>query len=137
MSPFVHEEADSRMCVHIQDALSMLRKGMESVCVRTVDTDVIVILLGIFVHLLHLQPDVKLWVAFGMGKDFRYYHINQMYHNLGEIKSRCLPVYHAFTGCDTTSQFFGKGKKSTWEAWNCYPEVSEAFHAILTNQVLL
>ena len=38
---------------------------------------------------------------------------------------------HAFrcsnTGCDTTSAFCGKGKKSAWEAWNSYP--SRALHS--------
>ena len=38
-----------------------------------------------------------------------------------------LPVFHSFTGCDTTSAFFGRGKKSAWEAWNCYEDVTQAF----------
>ena len=38
-----------------------------------------------------------------------------------------LPVFHSFTGCDTTSAFGGKGKKSAWEAWKCYLEVTQAF----------
>jgi hypothetical protein len=119
-----HEEADSRMCVHVQDAL---RKGMKTICVRTVDTDVIVILVGVFLQLKTLQPDIELWVAFGMGKHFTYYHINTIYHHLGQSKATALPLYHAYTGCDTNSQFFGKGKKSTWEAWHSYPDVTEAF----------
>ncbi len=39
------EEADSRICVHIQDAIE---KGARKVCIRTVDTDVIIIIAGIF-----------------------------------------------------------------------------------------
>ena len=38
-----------------------------------------------------------------------------------------LPGFYAYTGCDTTSQFCSKGKKSCWEAWKVYPEVTEAF----------
>ena len=38
-----------------------------------------------------------------------------------------LPGFHAFTGCDTTSSFFGRSKKSAWAAWLSYPEVTEAF----------
>jgi hypothetical protein len=30
-------------------------------------------------------------------------------------------------GCDTTSAFFRRGKKSAWEAWNCYPDVWHTF----------
>ena len=40
-----HEEADTRMCVHIKDALE---KGCRKVYVRIVDTDVIVVIAGIF-----------------------------------------------------------------------------------------
>jgi len=36
-------------------------------------------------------------------------------------------MFHLSTGCDTTSCFFGKGKKSTWDAWKSFPDVTEAF----------
>ena len=39
----------------------------------------------------------------------------------------CASIFHAFMGCDTTSAFLGKGKKSAWEAWKVYPEATEAF----------
>ena len=34
-------------------------------------------------------------------------------------------MYHALTGCDTTSSFRERGKKSTWLAWQSYSEVTE------------
>ena len=40
-----HEEADTRVCLHLKDALE---KGAQTVILRTVDTDVIVILVGLF-----------------------------------------------------------------------------------------
>ena len=43
-----HEEADTRICVHIMDALD---NGAKKVYVRTVDTDVIVVLVGVFSEL--------------------------------------------------------------------------------------
>lgn len=46
---------------------------------------------------------------------------------MGEQVARALPFFHAFTGCDTTSQFGGKGKKTTWKAWKSFPDVSCAF----------
>ena len=51
----------------------------------------------------------------------------QIFIASGKDKSMSLPIFHCFTGCDTTSAFFGKGKKSAWEAWNLYPEVTAAF----------
>ena len=45
MSSCDHEKADTRMCVHIKDCLE---KGARVLFVRTVDTDVIVIIAGFF-----------------------------------------------------------------------------------------
>jgi hypothetical protein len=52
---------------------------------------------------------------------------NAICNSLGRNKSVALPVFHCFTGCDTTSAFFGKGKKTAWEVCKSYPEVTEAF----------
>ncbi len=70
-------------------------------------------------------------MAFGVGKHFRYLHINKICQNLGASLCQALPFYHAFTGCDATSQFYGKGKKSSWEAWKSYPSATQAFHYAL------
>ena len=63
-----HEEADTRLVVHI---LHALEQGLKRIEVRTVDTDVIVILVGAFVALTRAQPLADIWIAFGMGKDYR------------------------------------------------------------------
>ncbi len=124
------EEADSRICVHIQDAIE---KGARKVCIRTVDTDVIIITAGIFFELQDLYPNIDIWVAFGMGKNFQYYYLNGICQNLGKEKCRALPFFHSFTGCDTTSQFLGKGKKSSWVAWKAYPSATAAFQYAYRN----
>ena len=80
-----------------------------------------------FHALLAKYPAADIWIAFGTGKNFTYIHNNDVCNDLGNEKSMALPVYHSFTGCDTTSAFLGKGKKSAWEAWKCYPEVTLAF----------
>lgn len=130
MPPCDHEEADTRIVIHLQDALSM---GCTTCLVRTVDTDVVVILIGMFHSLTSQYEDAAIWVAFGTGKNFMYLNINAIYHSLGRDKAKALPMFHSFTGCDTTSTFFGRGKKSTWEAWNAYTEVTDAFNYIITH----
>ena len=40
-----HEEADTRMLFHLKDCLS---SGLKDICIISPDTDVLVILLGIF-----------------------------------------------------------------------------------------
>lgn len=32
-----------------------------------------------------------------------------------------------FIGCDSTSAFHGKGKKSAWATWSSFPDVTQAF----------
>ena len=124
MIPCDHEEADTRLLVHVIDSLNA---GCSTCLVRTVDTDVVVILIGMFHHLLTLNLSAKIWLAFGTGKNFAYFDINSISSALGKQKSLALPVFHSFIGCDTTSTFFGKGKKFAWEAWNCYTEATRAF----------
>jgi hypothetical protein len=68
-----------------------------------------------------------------MGRHFSYININTICVSLGEARSRSLPVFHALTGCDTTSSFYGKGKKSAWQAWELYPDVTSTFEFLAKN----
>ena len=123
-----HEEADTRIAIHIEDSL---RNGARTILVRTVDTDIMVIIAGVFFKLQATYSGLDInCVAFSMGKHFQYYHINTISQNLGEPLCQALPFYYAFTGCDTMSQFLGKGKKSAWEAWKSLPNVTDAFQFI-------
>jgi hypothetical protein len=81
---------------------------------------------------MHRLPAVELWIAFGTGKSFRYLCINDMFSVLGPVRAESLLFFHAFTGCDTVSCFAGHGKKSAWETWNVFPEVTQAFQALST-----
>ena len=118
------EEADTKIILHLQNAL---HTGPSACCVRTVDTDVVVVIIGMFSKLQKFIPAADIWVAFGTGKHFTYYNINAIALALGEEKSTSLPVFHSFTGCDSVSAFYGKGKLSAWAAWQCFSEVTEAF----------
>lgn len=119
LEPCTHEEADSRILLHLKNAVDC---GHQYVMVRTVDTDVVVLLISYF---LELQA-TELWVAFGVGKHFRYIPIHNIANQLGPDKAHVLPLFHALTGSDTTSFFAGKGKKSMWQTWLVYPELTDA-----------
>ena len=99
-----HEEADTRMVAHIQHAL---QHGLQTVQVRTVDTDDIAILVGVFQDLATVQPSIDICLAFGMGKHHQFFSVNTMYKYLGKARTRSLPVFHALSGSDTTSAFNG------------------------------
>ena len=124
-----HEEADTRLLVHIVDAI---QKGHSNCLIRTIDTDVIVILVVKFFYLLSLNPNINIWVAFGKGKNFSNWHINSVCtcwvkKNLQHCQSSTASQLYYFTGCDTTSGFYGKGKKIAWEAWKSFPDITRAF----------
>jgi hypothetical protein len=105
LSPCQHEEADTRLLLHAKDATI---QGHNKVIVRTVDTDVVVLVLGM---IQQLDLD-ELWVAFGAGKHLRYISVHAISEALGSERCRALPAFHAFTGCDQTSAFTGKGTKT-------------------------
>lgn len=52
---------------------------------------------------------------------------------LGPMKSITLPLFHAFTGCDTTSSFAGRAKKRCWESWLSFPDFTGALKKICDN----
>ena len=64
-----HEEADTRIVLQVHDSLE---RGSRKIMIRTVDTDVVVILIGHFHSIVDHYPDADLWVAFGTAKHFRY-----------------------------------------------------------------
>ena len=95
------------MLLHAKEASN---SGMRTVSIRTVDTDVVVIATGMFTK---LKLD-ELWISFGTGKISRNIPIHMVVHDLGKGRSECLPLFHAFTGCDQISFFAGRGKKNAW-----------------------
>ena len=123
LSPCNREEADTRLLLHAADAA---KNGLKKIMLRTVDTDVVVIAVSTFRD-LGLS---ELWIAFGVGKHFCYIAAHEIASTLGQHKSRALLAFHAFTGCDQTSSFKHIGKKTAWDAWSVYDEVTEVFRCL-------
>ena len=61
LAPCNHEEADSRIFVHVFDCAA---KGLSKILIRTVDTDVVVLAVA---SLAKVSLD-QLWIAFGVWK---------------------------------------------------------------------
>ena len=124
IAPCNHEESDTRMMVHIVHAV---KNGCRTVFLSTVDSDVVVIATYVFSMLVQEYPDLQLMILFGQGKQSSVYDVRKIYEFLGPAKCRAIPFFVALTGCDTTSQFNGKGKISAWNAWLAYPMATDAF----------
>ena len=117
LAPCTHEEADTRILLHLEDAL---KHGYNKVSTRTVDTYMVV-------HAVTSGQRLnitELWIAFGAGKNFRYLPAHEMANALGLDRCVALPMFHAFTGCGTVSCFGGRGKRTAWDMWNTYDEVT-------------
>ena len=100
-----HEEADTRILVHLQDALN---SGATTCFVRTVDTDVVVIVAGKFHALLTDHPAADVWIAFGTGKNFIHIHINEICSALGKDRSKHFPYSIALLAVIQRHRFLGR-----------------------------
>ena len=58
------------------------------------------------------------------------YTVHVIARELGPSKAIALPAFHALTGCDTTSAFFRKGKKTAWSVWQSLPELTLALQQL-------
>ena len=79
--------------MHVRDALE---NGASTCIIRTVDTDVVVILIGKFQNLLAPNSSADIWVAFRTGKTFTQYHINIICQSSGPSKITGIPHISQF-----------------------------------------
>ena len=126
LSPCSHEEADTRLFLHVSHAV---QAGFSKIAIRTTDTDVVVLAICWSQEISNLE---EIWLVFGTGKNKRLIPCHTIGANLGKIKSRALLFFHAFTGCDTVSAFYNHTKPSAWATWMSFPEVTPVFHALST-----
>ena len=81
-------------------------EGFSSILIKSSDTDVKVLA-------VHFKESIqsRLFILSGTKNRSRCVDIGEVSNNLGEELCAALPGLHAFTGCNTTSAFVGKGKK--------------------------
>ena len=87
------EEADTRLVRH---AINCAVCGYDQIVIRTVDTDVIVLLLG-NIHYIHDIHESDVFVLFGKGTAQKYYHITDIALEFGEHVCKALPFHYVFT----------------------------------------
>ena len=120
IQPCNHEEADTRLLLHV---LHASKNGFKKQLIVTVDTDVVVLAIHHFFS-LNLQ---ELWVEIGVGKNRRWLPIHLYAATLKEDICKALSFWFALTGCDSVSMFAGRGKKTAWSVWQKYPEATDVF----------
>ena len=71
-----HEEADNRLILHMKDMI--LNNHVIRIHVRSVDTDVMIILLSFMPQFLEYNENVDVWLDHGRGDGRKTYHINKL-----------------------------------------------------------
>ena len=101
-----HEEADTRL-LHANHAAD---NGYETIVLKTLDTDVLVIACSVSHHI-----PCTLLLEIGAGNNRRMVDVTAVGRKLGAPVCNALPGLHAFTGCDSTSAFAFRGKRSAFD----------------------
>lgn len=81
LAPCNHEEADTRLFVHVADAV---RGGLTRVAVQSCDTDVVVLACSCFVQLPELK---ELWIVHTVSKKYPFIAIHELCETLGTLRS--------------------------------------------------
>jgi len=102
------EEADTMLILHAVYAAA----SNHVVHILSTDTDVFILALRRMPHLGPLTCIIN-----GVGEKQKLVPLKPIYDALKDARVAALPGFHAFTGCDTTGRFSGKGKKSCWKAF--------------------
>ena len=87
ITPCTHEEADTRILLHVSHAVN---QGYKRVSIRTVDTDVLVL----SIKAAEILDDIELWIVFGVGKSVRYLPAHKIAVALGPDRCMALPMFH-------------------------------------------
>ena len=106
-----------------------MKEGNTKVSIRTVDTDEVVLAVTSAQRL----KNAEIWIVFGVGKSFRFLAAHEMARTLGPDRCMALPMFHAFTGCYTVPCFAGRGKRSAWDTWKVYDNVTPALCSLIAN----
>ena len=108
------EEADQRMIRHV---ISCAKNGYNRVDVKTVDTDVLMLMISVYPVIRTHCPLLSLYCCHGLGKSQQFYNIVRIATELCNDICMTLPFFYAFSGCDTVSSFYGISKSKLWNRW--------------------
>lgn len=126
-----HEEADTRLALH---AAHVGESNIPAVVVHADDTDVLVILLGFIQDI-----KCKLYVKIGQQGKTRIVALKNVVSKLRlKLPDGCdidcfvkaLIGFHSFTGCDTISAFYGKGKGTPFKLMSTVAHYVKSFKTL-------
>ena len=108
------EEADQRIVRHTLHCLFDCYQ-FKQVIIHTIDTDVLMLIVS-NIGSLNVTPKADIYVK--MLKNQNFYNIKDITSFIGLTICKALPFFYSFSGCDTTSSFFKRGKCKIWDTWH-------------------
>ena len=100
------EEADTRIFRHCQYILNVNKNAQVVIRSPSGDTDIVIIA-------TYLLNSDCIFLDNGTGKNRNYLQINKL--RISEEEKKAIIGFHAVTGNDYVSSFFGKGKRKCWK----------------------
>lgn len=105
-----HEEADTRLLLHAHHAAHTTTQHRPAIVIKSPDTDVAILSCALASQL----PSSEIFFRTGTKQRTRFIPLHSVAAKLGADVCSALVGLHAFTGCDSTSCFVGKGKKAAF-----------------------
>ena len=127
LAPCNHEEADTRIMVHVADAV---QRGLTTVLLQTVDTDAVVIAIAVS-QTLSIS---ELWIAFCAGKNLRFLPIHEIASGLGAEKLKALPMFLLSQTVMQSHLFLVKARKQHGKYGSHITRLHSLFTFCLTDQ---
>jgi len=107
-----HEEADTRIILHASYAQ---KTGSDCIVISSPDTDVLLLLL----HHHKAIGANEVYMSTGRSgihtDSKRLIPIHSLYNTLSQEQHNVMLTLYCLTGCDTTSSFYGKGKRKAFK----------------------
>ncbi|XP_041466296.1 uncharacterized protein LOC121416845 [Lytechinus variegatus] len=129
-----HEEADTRLFLHCQYAAACLPSSSTTspaVIIKSPDTDVFII----GVAKAH-EIQAQLLFHTGRGNNKRTVNLTAIRSHLGDSVANALIGLHCFSGCDSTSCFYGRSKKKALKLMTSSNDFLSAFQMFGTSFAL-
>ena len=113
LAPCNHEEAFN---IFFPAYMAGCYKGHTSLTIKASVTGALVMAISVFQILNEIGLE-KLWAAFGQGAS-RWIPILAIIHSLDSVKSKGIPFFYAYIGCDVVvSSFLVKCKRAVYREY--------------------
>ena len=128
------EEADARL---VQCAICCVETGCDPVVARTVDTDVLALMMSHSPFMNKINNSTRVFATMGSNsKQIKVYDVIELASTIGHTFCKGFSFFYAFTGCDTVSSMYNCSKTHFWDELFKQPNIPQLLEvfAELLNQ---